>query len=66
MICSLFFIYRDNFCIIKVTGLKIVNSENILFKNNLSQSEITLSLKETVAEMVHEFDPICANISFYI
>ena len=49
-----------------MTELKIVNSENILFKNNLSQSEITLSLKETVAEMVHEFDPICANISFYI
>ena len=64
MICSLFFIFRENFGIVKVTGLKIVNSENILFKNNLSKSKITLSLKDIGEEMVYELDMLCAKILF--
>ena len=64
MICSLFFIFRENFGIVKVTRLKIVNSENILFKNNLSKSKITLSLKDIGEEMVYELDMLCAKILF--
>ena len=65
MIFSLL-IFRENFDIIKMTRLNIVHSENLLYKNFLSQSETTLPLKDTVAEMVHEFDTLLLIYPLYI